>query len=199
MRSMQTDGFRQVRLETFPEGHNVKRPLTRAALRWFHPPSSSASAEGLMVRSSHLRLDAKEIGSSAQKQIVVTLSDPSRKAGAIGTCVYFVGKAPNGGARFIYAHADLSINLRSASEAHAKVNVPELKSDPTKHAPVGFAYTGVGEMEGWIASAQTNGKTFSMRASSPALLDVAQARSHDSLDAMIADYEKRSGESPRRR
>jgi hypothetical protein len=36
MRSMQTDGFRQVRLETFPEGHNVKRPLTRAALRWFH-------------------------------------------------------------------------------------------------------------------------------------------------------------------
>jgi hypothetical protein len=38
MRSIQTDGFRQVRLETFPEGHNVKRPLTRAALRWFHSP-----------------------------------------------------------------------------------------------------------------------------------------------------------------
>ena len=36
MRSMQINGFRQVRLETFPEGHNVKRPLTRAALRWFH-------------------------------------------------------------------------------------------------------------------------------------------------------------------
>ena len=44
-RSMQINGFRQVRLETFPEGHNVKRPLTRAALRWFYSPSSAVAAE----------------------------------------------------------------------------------------------------------------------------------------------------------
>jgi hypothetical protein len=40
VRSMRINGFRQVRLETFPEGHNVKRPLTREALRWFHSTSS---------------------------------------------------------------------------------------------------------------------------------------------------------------
>jgi hypothetical protein len=108
--------------------------------------------------------------------------------------VYFVGKAPNAGARFIYAHVDLSINLRGASAASAKIDVPGLKSDPSKRPPRGFVYVGVGDAEGWIATAQTNGKTFQVRASIPALLDVAQGRSHDSLQAMIADYEKRSAE-----
>jgi hypothetical protein len=72
-----------------------------------------------------------------------------------------------------------------------------LKSDPYKRAPKGFAYVGVGDAEGWIITTQTNGKTFQTRASSPALLNVAQGRSHDSLQAMIADYAKRSAE-PRR-
>jgi hypothetical protein len=40
--SIQASGFREVRLETFPEGHNVKRPLTVAALRWFRSDSSAA-------------------------------------------------------------------------------------------------------------------------------------------------------------
>jgi hypothetical protein len=111
--------------------------------------------------------------------------------------VYFVGKAPNAGARFIYSDAELSINLRGAPAASAKVDVPTLKSDPYKRAPKGFAYVGVGDAEGWIVTAQTNGKTFQIRASSLALLNVAQGRSHDSLQAMIADYEKRSAE-PRR-
>jgi hypothetical protein len=66
-----------------------------------------------------------------------------------------------------------------------------LKSDPTKRVPAGFVSTGVGEMDGWIVTAETNGKRFQVRASSPALLDVAQGKSHDSLDSMIADYEKR--------
>jgi hypothetical protein len=204
--SMLASGFRQVRLETFPEGHNVKRPLTRAALRWFHSTSpatmrwlhftSSAAAapESQAVAVSGLRMDAKEIGSGAQKQVVVTVTDSSRHAGAIAVHVYFVGKAPNAGARFIYAHVDLSINLRGASAASAKIDVPGLKSDLSKRPPRGFVYVGVGDAEGWIATAQTNGKTFQVRASIPALLDVAQGRSHDSLQAMIADYEKRSAE-----
>lgn len=108
--------------------------------------------------------------------------------------VYFVGKAPNAGARFIYSDAELSINLRGAPAASAKVDVPALKSDPHKRVPKGFVYVGVGDAEGWIVTAQTNGKTFPMRASSAALLNVAQGRSHDSLSAMIADYEKRSAE-----
>jgi hypothetical protein len=196
--SIQASGFRQVRLETFPEGHNVKRPLTVAALRWFHSDSSAAlTAAAKTADGSGLRMDAKEIGSGPQKQVVVTVSDSSRHAGAIAVHVYFVGKAPNAGARFIYAHSDLSINLRGAPAASAKVNVSGLKSDPSKRAPHGFVLMGVGEAEGWIAIAQTNGKTFQARASSPALLDVAQGRSHDSLQAMIADYEKRSA-GPRR-
>lgn len=196
--SIQASGFRQVRLETFPEGHNVKRPLTVAALRWFHSDSSAIVTPGAKTADvSGLRMDAKEIGSGPQKRVVVTVSDSSRHAGAIAVHVYFVGKAPNAGARFIYAHSDLSINLRGAPAASAKVNVSGLKSDPSKRAPHGFVLMGVGDAEGWIAIAQTNGKTFPARASSPALLDVAQGRSHDSLQAMIADYEKRSAE-PRR-
>jgi hypothetical protein len=198
MRSIRANGFRQVRLETFPEGHNVKRPLTRAALRWFHSDSNAVSPEAPTIGGSNLRMDAKEIGFGTQKQIAITVSDPLHKAGAIAVHVYFVGKTPNEGARFIYAHSDLSVNLRGTSNASAKVSGAALKSDPTRRAPYGHVFTGVGEMEGWIATARTNGKTFQVRASSPALLDVAQGKSQDSLNAMIADYEKRSAE-PRRR
>lgn len=197
--SFLASGFRQVRLETFPEGHNVKRPLTRAALRWFHSSSSSAPvpeapATGAIAEVSGLRMDASEIGSGPQKQIAVTISDSSRHAAPIAVRVYFIGKAPNAGARFIYSDAELSIKLRGAPSAGAKVDVPGLNSDPYKRAPKGFAYVGLGDAEGWIVTAQTNGKTFQIRASSAALLNVAQGRSHDSLQAMIADYEKRSAE-----
>jgi hypothetical protein len=196
--SIRAFGFRQVRLETFPEGHTIKRPLTVAALRWFHSDSSAAlTPEAKTANATGLRLDAKEIGSGPQKQVVVTVSDSSRHAGAIAVHVYFVGKAPNAGARFIYAHSDLSIKLRGAPAASARVDVPGLKSDPSKRAPQGFVLMGVGDAEGWIATAETNSKTFEARASIPALLDVAQGRSHDSLQAMIADYEKRSA-GPRR-
>lgn len=196
--SILASGFRQVRLEAFPEGHNVKRPLTRAALRWFHSVSLAAPApEAQTADVAGLRMDANEIGSGTQKRVVVNVSDSSRHAEAIAVQVYFVGKAPNAGARFIYANSELSINLRGAPAASAKVDVPGLKSDPYKRAPKGFAYLGVGDAEGWIVTAQTNGKTFQIRASSFALLDVAQGRSRDSLPAMIADYEKRSAE-PRR-
>jgi hypothetical protein len=193
--------FPQVRLETFPEGHNVKRPLTRAALRWFHSGSSAVPPpEAPIARTtelSGLRMDANEIDSGPQKQIAVTISDSSGHAAPIAVRVYFVGKAPNAGARFIYSDAELSINLRGAPTASAKVDVPGLKSDPYKRAPKGFAYIGVGDAEGWIVTAQTNGSIFQMRASGPVLLNVAQGRSHDSLQAMIVDYEKRSAE-PRR-
>jgi hypothetical protein len=196
--SMLASGFRQARLETFPEGHNVKRPLTRAALRWFHSSSAATPpGDAQTVAVSGLRMEAKESGASAQKQIAITVHDSSRSAGAIDVHVYFVGKAPNAGARFIYADAELSIKLKGAPAASAEVDVPGLKSDPNKRAPKGFAYVGVGDAEGWIVTARTNGRTFQMRASSPALLNVAQGRSHDSLSAMIADYEKRSATSRR--
>ena len=195
--SLLSSGFRQVRLETFPEGHNVKRPLTRAALRWFHSvslaaPAPEAQTAGLTAGVSGLRLDANETGSGPQKQIAITVGDSTRHAAPIAVHVYFVGKAPNAGARFIYLDAELSINLRGAPTARATVDVPVLKSDPYKRAPKGFAYVGVGDAEGWIVTAQTKGKTFQTRASSPALLNVAQGRSQDSLSAMIADYQKRS-------
>ncbi len=206
MRSFQSNGFREVRLERFPEGHNVKRPLTIEALRWFRSasptvPPAAPSSEGRAVihHGSGLDMEANETGSGAQKQIVVTFSDSSHKAGAITAQVYFIGKAPFGGARFIYAHSDLSINLRGTPNASAKVSVPQLKSDPAKRAPKGYQYMGIGEMDGWIATAQADGRTFQMRASSPALLDVANGKSQDSLNAMIADYEKRSAAPPRQR
>jgi hypothetical protein len=201
MRSIRANGFQQVRLETFPEGHNVKRPLTRAALRWFdsaHSVPTAVPSEKLMIGGSNLQMDAKEIGSGVQKQIAITVSDPSGKAGAIAVHVYFIGKAPIDGARFLYAHSDLSVSLRGTSNASAKVSVPALKSDPNRRAPYGYVLAGVGAMEGWIAIAQTNGKTFQVRASIPALLDVAQGKSQDSLNEMIADYENRTAQPKRR-
>jgi len=196
--SIRAFGFRQVRLETFREGHTIKIPLTHEALRWFHSDSSAVlTPEAKTADVTGLRLDAKEIGSGPQKQVVITVTDSSRHAGAIAVHVYFVGKAPNAGARFIYAHSDLSIKLRGAPAASAKVDVPGLKSDPSKRAPQGFVLVGVGDAEGWIATGETNSKTFQARASIPALLNVAEGRSHDSLQAMIDDYKKRST-GPRR-
>jgi hypothetical protein len=54
-------------------------------------------------------------------------------------------------------------------------------------------------MEGWIALAQTNGRTVAAQASTPALLEVVQGKSKDSLSAMIFDYEKRSSSAASRR
>jgi hypothetical protein len=196
--SMQKNGFRQVRLETFSEGHRVKRPLTREALRWFNsgtssgaaPPSHLNSPSEISGGDSTVRMEAHQTGSGAQKKIAITIKDTAGNAAPIAAHVYFVGKAPNG-ARFIYAHADLSMNLHGTSQANAEVDVPELKSDPNRRAPKGFVLTGIGTMEGWIALAQTHGRTVSTAASTPALLEVVQGKSKDSLPAMISDYEKR--------
>jgi hypothetical protein len=146
------------------------------------PESQTAEVSGL-------RMDAKEVSSGPQKQIAVTVTDSSRHAGPITVHVYFVGRAPNAGARFIYSSSELTINLRGASTATGKVDVPGLKSDPYKRAPKGFAYVGVGDAEGWIVAASSKGRIFQTRASSDALLNAAQG---NSLKAMVADYEERS-------
>lgn len=156
------------------------------------------SVTRVAVADSGLRLEAKEIVAGASRQVGVNIRNPTRQAGAIAVHVYFIGRAPNGGLRFIYADSDLSVNLKGATEATAKVNVPELKSDPTKRAPMGFALMGVGTKEGWIVTGQLNGKTFQALGSSPGLLDVAQGRSNSSLDAMIKDYAKRMAAPVRR-
>lgn len=196
--SMQKNGFHQVRLEMFPEGHRVKRPLTRAALRWFNSDGSSVSAptnspsESQTIRGdSGGTMDAHETGSGTQKKIVITIKDPPHNAGAIAVHVYFVGKAPKG-ERFIYAHADLSVNLRGTSQASAEVDIPELKSDPNRRAPKGFVLSGIGTKEGWIALAQTKGRTIATQASTPALLEVIHGKSKDFLSTMISEYEQRA-------
>jgi hypothetical protein len=198
MTSMQKNGFRQVRLEMFPEGHRVKRPLTRAALLWFNSSTSSVPAAAnhpnqpaVTSSDSSVKMEAHETGSGPQKKIAITIKDPAHSAGAIAVHVYFVGKGPKG-ERFIYAHADLAVNLRGASQASATVDVPELKSDPNRRAPKGFVLAGIGSSEGWIALAQTNGRTVSSQASTPALLEVAQGKSKDSLSTMISEYQNRA-------
>ena len=204
--SMQKNGFRQVRLETFPEGHRVKRPLTREALRWFNSSTSSVSASAnqsspparITSGDSSIKMEAHETGSGPQKKIAITIRDPGHTAGAIAVHVCFVGKAPND-SRFIYADADLSVNLHGTSQASATVDLPELKSDPNRRAPKGFVLAGIGTMEGWIALAQIDGRTVATQASAPALLEVLQGKSKDSLPAMISDYEKRPSPPPSRR
>ncbi len=198
----QKDGFHRVRLEKFPEAHNVKRRLTHAALRWFQSLPSVESTES----SRGLRLTAEEIDAGPglrgqtstsapvprRKQIVVTVSDSSGHASPIDASIYFVARPPGEGSRFIYAHSDISINLRGAPQAQTKIERPALPArDPKKNPPHGFVFTGGGEATGWVVVAQANGKTFATRFSDPALLDASAGRSADSLDAMIADYRKR--------
>jgi hypothetical protein len=140
-------------------------------------------------------MDAHETGSGPQKKIAITIKDPAHNSGAIAVHVYFVGKGPKG-ERFIYAHADLAVNLRGAAQASATVDIPELKSDPNRRAPQGFVLAGIGTSEGWIALAQTQGRTIATKASTPALLEVAQGKSKDSLPTMVSEYQNRSPASP---
>lgn len=155
-------------------------------------------AIAVVFADSGLHVEAREIAAGASKQVAVNIKNPSRAAGSVAVHVYFIGRAPNGGPRFIYADSNLSVNLKGAMEATAKVDVPDLKTDPTRHAPIGFALMGVGTKEGWIVTGQMSGKTFQALGSNPGLLDVAQGRSHDFLDAMIKDYEKRMAAPVRR-
>lgn len=198
MSSMQKNGFRQVRLEMFPEGHRVKRPLTIAALRWFKGGGSSESAPAnnpsqpqITGGNSGGTMDAHETGFGAQKKIAITIKGSPKTAGAIAVHVYFVGKGPKG-ERFIYADADLAVNLRGAAQVSATVDVPELKSDPNRRAPKGFVLAGIGTAEGWIALAQTNGRTIATKASTAALEELIQGKSKDSLPAMISEYRSRA-------
>jgi hypothetical protein len=197
--SMRSHGFRQVRLEMFPEGHRVKRPLTLAALRWFNSgggssvstPANGPNQPQLASSNSGGTMDAQETGSGPQKKIVITVKNSARTAGPIAVHIYFVGKGPKG-ERFIYGDADLSVNLRGAPQASATVDVPELKSDPNRRAPKGFVLAGIGTKEGWIGLAQTQGRTFATKASTASLLEVAQGKSKDSLPAMISEYRNRA-------
>jgi hypothetical protein len=201
--SMEKNGFRQVRLERFPEGHTVKIPLTHEALRWFNSGTSPAPASAKRLNelqidkgNSKVSMEAHETSSPGQKKLVITIKDPGHTAGAITAHVYFVGKAPSRD-RFVYAHADLDVNLHGVSQAGAQVEVPELKSDPNRRVPKGFVLAGIGTMEGWVALAQTHGRTVAIQASTPALLEVLQGKSKDSLPAMVSDYEKRSSSGDR--
>ncbi len=202
-RSFEKEGFRQVRLEAFPEAHNVKRPLTLAALRWFrgtpledgvrNDPGFQFTVQEIEGRASgEQKLPSRGVSNQTRRRIAITLSDPSRKASPITAQVYFIARRSSDTPRFIYAHADLTLNLRGSAEARTEVEVPELKPDrPKKSPPLGFVFTGVGKADGWIAIAQTNGETFQVRASSPALLEVGEGKSRDSLEALAAAY--RSG------
>ncbi len=142
------------------------------------------------AQSGGLHLEAKEIGSSGRKQILLTFRDPSGKAGPVDAQVYFVARASDEGTRFIYAHSELSVNFRGATHAEAKVDIPEVKPKPEKRPPVGFAYTfsGFGNREGWLLLAKVNGRALPPRASSGELLEIARTR--EFLAPLIATYEK---------
>lgn len=198
--SFQKDGFRRVRLEKFPEAHNVKRPLTHAALRWFREtatPAPSATTSG-----NGVRLTAEEIGNEStqsapnssgpsaarRKQIIVTVKASSPHAPPVNASVFFVGRAPGDAPRFIYAHADLSINLHGAAQAQTRIDVPAMETrDPKKDPPRGFVFAGVRKAEGWIVVAQSQAKVLPPLASSADLLGLADA----TREAMIADYRER--------
>lgn len=164
-----------------------RRPLFRSVARWSLLLAASTAFAG-----NGVQVEAKETGSGSSRQVVVTFRDSSAKAGAISAHVYFIGQAPHGGARFIYAHSDVSVNLNGLPEASAKVEVPALKSDPTRRAPHGYALIGIGESEGWIVISQVSGTKLPTRASNAALARVAAGKSTDSLEEMIADYKTRS-------
>jgi hypothetical protein len=140
MTSMRSTGFRQVRLEMFPEGHRVKRPLTLAALRWFNSggssvsiPSNAPSQPQPIISNSGGTMEAHETGSGPQKKIVVTIKKSAQTAGPIAVHVYFVGKGPKGD-RFVYGDADLSVNLRRCAPGYDRSRRARIKirSEPAR-------------------------------------------------------------------
>jgi hypothetical protein len=170
--------------------------------------SSSRIEEGRGIRS--LSLDAHEIGTadgyqsywetdwgsydrdySRGKRILVTIRDFSRKVPKCQIDVYFIARPlfqPY--QHFIYDHRRLFPQLRGRLEVSGPVAARDLHARMLNLAALGEQYGRGADMDGWIVVGKAGDRVFGMRASSQALLAIAQNDSgqNETLSDLIEQY-----------
>lgn len=163
--------------------------------------------------TSSLNLEAHEIGTTNARQshwetdwgsydrdyfrgkcVLITVRDMSRKVPRCELTAYFIAK-PAGrpdAERFIYDSKTVPVDFRGRMEVIGPIYSRELKANIQNYALAGIRHASGADMEGWIIVGSLDNKTFQVRASSQALLEIAQEnpRQTQSLQAMIAEYEK---------
>ena len=125
-----------------------------------------------------------------QKKIILIVHDLSRHAPPVTAHVYFVARQVKDDRRFIYHAKEVPIELHGQLEATAETEMPTLGASETYHSFTNTKYISGADIDGWIVVAEVSGKTFGVKASGPALLDVAQHR--DILDKMVAESDIRT-------
>jgi len=125
-----------------------------------------------------------------QKKIILIVHDLSRHAPPVTAHVYFVARQVKDDRRFIYNAKELPIELHGQLEATVETEMPTLDASETYHSFINARYVSGADIDGWIVVGEVSGKTFGVKASGPALLDVAQHR--DILDKMVAESDIRT-------
>jgi hypothetical protein len=120
-----------------------------------------------------------------QKKIILIVHDLSRHAPPVTAHVYFVARQAKDDRRFIYNAKEVPIELHGQLEATAETEMPTLDASETYKSFTNARYVNGADIDGWIVVGEVSGKTFGIKASGPALLDVAQHR--DILDKMVAE------------
>lgn len=133
------------------------------------------------------------------KKILVTLHNLSRKPVPFAVTVYFIGKptvAPNsiGYDRrifFIYDRREHAGEFHDEIELKGTFSSHAVASNVTHYEALGVESASGADMIGWIAIGYSEGHYFGVAASNQELLQLAEGKSHQSFDKMIADYEKK--------
>ena len=121
------------------------------------------------------------------KNLRITVRDVSRRVGEAQLLVYFVARPLPTGNRFIYSHRVLPVVFGNRIEITGEIPAPSIKSNEKNYALSGRRYSSGTVMDGWIVIGRVGSQVFDVRASSQALLDIAQdnGRQPESLQAMI--------------
>ena len=122
------------------------------------------------------------------KNLRITVRDVTRRVREAQLLVYFVAHPLPTGNRFIYSHRVLPVVFGNRIEITGEIPAPSIKSNEQNYALSGRRYSSGAVMDGWIVIGRVGSQVFDARASSQALLDIAQdnGRQPESLQAMIA-------------
>jgi hypothetical protein len=161
---------------------------------------------------SPLSLDAHEVGTGDErytlweddyggydrdlfrsKGIVITLHDLSSKSPGVELSVYFIATpaAQPNGRHFIYDRTEGFVKFDGQLEWKRGAAPRPLKANVQNYPLLERSYASGSDMDGWIVIAKnSSGSTFSAYASSQKLLEIAVGHGPESVDEMVAAYNK---------
>lgn len=128
-----------------------------------------------------------------QKRILVIVRDLSKQVSSVAIQVYFIGH-PMGNSEplFVYGYVSVPVEFRGNLEIKGTIDAPSIRASVRNYGGVG--HVSGGDIDGWIAIGEYEGKPFQVRASRQKLLDLAEY-DRATLDAMVAEYDR---QKPRR-